>query len=299
MRQIRMLKPGSYPSCAGACSAAKPCRWAWREPGNRPHRIGVENLYGPTEATSPSPAYRLPRSHRRTDELQTVPIGTPLQVSRQWSSMTMASRCPDGEVGEILPRWFAGGERLLACAGRTAERFGAAVRRSGDLAGTAPAILRSMTREHGLVFRGRIDRQTKIRGYRVELLEVEMPCVSPREPIRSRVSPWPLDDGGLATASSALSRVRRRVPMNDRWMPRLVAALHGAEPDFPVDDWPLNPNGKTDYKPMNELLEKPAATHEQRPTHPQHGSRCFRRTCGYRPLSDGSIDPSTRCLKSD
>ena len=30
-----------------------------------------------------------------------------------------------------------------------------------------------MSREHGLIFRGRIDRQAKISGYRVELLEVE------------------------------------------------------------------------------------------------------------------------------
>jgi hypothetical protein len=52
-----------------------------------------------------------------------------------------------------------------------------------------------MSREHGLIFRGRIDHQAKIRGYRVELLEVENAMRVAAETDTVGAVPWPIGAG--------------------------------------------------------------------------------------------------------
>ena len=78
MSRLRMLKPGKYPACATACSAARRCRsnhakWADAAPNSI-----LENLYGPTELTIACTLYRWdPPSLAGESELGVVPIGEP------------------------------------------------------------------------------------------------------------------------------------------------------------------------------------------------------------------------------
>jgi len=258
MRRVRMLKPGSFPSLRWSlfCGEALPTGLAasWQEAA--PNST-VENLYGPTEATIAFTAYRLPRPRPlELDAMPTAPIGMPLTGQQAMIIDEEGEPARAGEPGELC----LGGSQVAAgywhAPEQTAARFkppagedAAATRwyRTGDRA--------VMHREHGLVFLGRMDRQAKIRGHRVELMEVEHALRLAAATDTVAAIPWPLDADGLAlglvgfvagsqsTAAGILACCRERLP--DYMVP---SHIHR------VTSWPLNANGKTDYAALTSLL---------------------------------------------
>ncbi|NUT50598.1 MAG: amino acid adenylation domain-containing protein [Saccharothrix sp.] len=143
--------------------------WA-RCDGARPR---VVNMYGITETTVHS-TFR-PITEADLAGRVRSPIGVPLpHLSVELRDQEPPHRpVPDGEVGEM---WIAGAGVARGYLGRpdlTARRFvvddlsGTATRyyRSGDLARRLP--------DGGLEYLGRNDDQVKLRGFRVELGEVE------------------------------------------------------------------------------------------------------------------------------
>ena len=252
MRRLRMLKPGSFPSlrwslfCGEALPMGLAASWQDAAPSST-----VENLYGPTEATVAFTAYRLPKP--RPPELEampTVPIGMPLTGQQAMIIDEDGAPARAGEPGELC----LGGSQVAAgywqAPEQTEARFfkppagkhAASPRwyRTGDRA--------VMYREHGLVYLGRMDRQTKIRGHRVELMEVEHAMRLAAATDTVAAIPWPLDADGLAlglvgfvagsqsTAVEIIACCRERLP--DYMVP---SDIHR------VTSWPLNANGKTDY----------------------------------------------------
>ena len=139
---------------------------------NLPHTQLI-NGYGPTENTTFSCCYAIPQAF---DSLRTsVPIGRPIANTEVYVLDEQLNAQPVGVVGEL----YLGGDGLargyLNDAALTAEKFvpnpysqtaGARMYRSGDrgryLAGGE------------LEFLGRSDEQVKVRGYRIELREVEL-----------------------------------------------------------------------------------------------------------------------------
>ncbi|RYZ39080.1 MAG: amino acid adenylation domain-containing protein, partial [Myxococcaceae bacterium] len=128
------------------------------------------NAYGPTETTVDATAWL----GGDPGEGPTVPIGRPIGNTRAYVLDTRGQPVPAGVPGEL----FIGGEGLArGYVGRpdlTAERFGpdtfsgdpgARLYRTGDRA----RWLAGGTLE----FLGRVDTQVKVRGYRIELAEVE------------------------------------------------------------------------------------------------------------------------------
>jgi amino acid adenylation domain-containing protein len=263
MRQVRMLKPGSYPTLRWSlfCGEALPMALARAWQDASPNSI-VENLYGPTEATVAFTTYRLPKERSpELDSLQTVPIGLPLPDQEVMVVDEDGKPLPDGEVGEL----YLGGSQVSGgywrSPERTIERFCAprcteapAMRwyRTGDLA--------VMSKDYGLVFRGRIDRQTKIRGYRVELMEVENAMRAAAATDTVGAVPWPLGEGGLASGIVGF------VCGTQKSAEDIIEGCRRALPSYMVPtqihhlaNWPLNPNGKTNYKPLSEFLEQSGA----------------------------------------
>ncbi len=128
-------------------------------------QVRLLNTYGPTEATIVATAAEL------TDPNPTVvPIGRPVPGTSARVLDPQGQPTPVGVPGELclggvgLARGYLGRPEL------TAERFvpdpfGARLYRTGDLARWLP--------DGQLEFLGRRDRQVKVRGYRVELEEVE------------------------------------------------------------------------------------------------------------------------------
>ena len=133
-------------------------------------RAALYNEYGPTEATVWSSAYRVPSDFVGNS----VPIGRPIPNMRNYVLDARMRLQPVGVAGELV----IGGAGVVDGYWRrpelTAERFvtltrpgGASetVYRTGDLARWLP--------DGTLEFLGRIDNQIKLRGYRVELEEIE------------------------------------------------------------------------------------------------------------------------------
>jgi amino acid adenylation domain-containing protein len=131
----------------------------------------VVNGYGPTENTTFTCCHRMLPGLKLAE---TVPIGRPIANTRVYLLDAQGEPVPPGVAGEL----FTGGDGVargyLANATATAEKFlpdpfddrpGATMYRTGDLA---------RWRADGTIeFLGRRDRQVKVRGFRIELEEVE------------------------------------------------------------------------------------------------------------------------------
>ncbi|MFD0385018.1 amino acid adenylation domain-containing protein [Streptomyces stramineus] len=130
----------------------------------------VLNAYGVTEATITSTVHELDRA-ALADGTE-VPLGTELPGVRVHVLDPGLRPLPDGAVGELALAGAGLADGYLHADDTTAERFvavpalgGARVYRTGDLGHRGP---------DGLVhFLGRRDNQIKLRGYRIELEEIE------------------------------------------------------------------------------------------------------------------------------
>ncbi|MEV0461255.1 amino acid adenylation domain-containing protein, partial [Catellatospora methionotrophica] len=130
----------------------------------------VVNYYGPTENTTATTGHRLLAGQPVPDD---VPIGVPLRGTTVHIVDRYLQPLPPGVPGEIL----TGGDGLaLGYAGqpaRTAERFvpdpfgppGSRLYRTGDFG--------RRDRDGRISFGGRRDDQVKVRGFRIELAEIE------------------------------------------------------------------------------------------------------------------------------
>jgi amino acid adenylation domain-containing protein len=201
------------------------------------------NLYGPTETTIWSTAGRVERG------AGPVSIGRPIANTQVYLLDRLGRPVPVGVPGEI---WIGGAGVALGYHRRpelTAERFGpnpfasqreARIYRTGDLAQWGPG--------GQLYHLGRIDRQVKLRGLRIEPGEIEAEiCTHPAvrqavvvaleaEPGNSRLVAYVVYRlGEDLTASELRAHVRRQLP--DYMVPSVIVA---------VDAIPLTSNGKVD-----------------------------------------------------
>jgi len=266
MRRLRMLKPGSFPSLRWSlfCGEALPMRLAadWQEAA--PNSI-VENLYGPTEATVAFTAYRLPKARRpELDALPTVPIGMPLSGQRVMIVDSSGEPLREGEAGElclggsqVAAGYWQAPDQTAACfqPPKCAEAEGIRWYRTGDRA--------VVSSDHGLIFLGRIDRQAKIRGHRVDLLEVENAMRLAAWTDTVAAVPWPVGDDGLALGLVGFVAGSQKIPE------KIIDACRDSLPYYmvpnqirSVTDWPLNANGKTDYTSFTGLLQNVDAGHK-------------------------------------
>jgi amino acid adenylation domain-containing protein len=131
-----------------------------------PHCSALWNMYGPTETTIWSALARVSAGQGA------VPLGRPIAGTRIYVLDEQGKPVADGVHGEI---WIGGegvADGYLGRADLTAERFrpdpfavaGASMYRTGDIGSLQQGILH---------FHGRNDDQIKLRGFRVELGDVE------------------------------------------------------------------------------------------------------------------------------
>ncbi len=238
---VRLLITG-----AEACPAALAARWA--RPGRR-----VVNTYGPTEAT-------VIATYAELQPGEPVSIGRAIPGYRVYLLDDKLQPVPQGQAGEICIAGIGVARGYVGLPEETATRFLAdpfapandlykTMYRSGDVG--------RLNKERNIEFVGRADSQVKLRGFRIELSEIESALLQ-QEGIQAAACAVREDvpdlqmlvgyvvpqDGKKICQEQLRSNLARKLP---RYM---VPALIEVVPDLP-----LLPSGKLD----RALLPPPRA----------------------------------------
>lgn len=239
-KTLKLLQPGSMPSlrtsffCGEALPTSLAESWAAAAPATR-----LLNIYGPTEAAIAFSAFEIDRAAPPLD-LPVVPLGWP--IGGQAMRVDAA--------GELALSGRQLSQGYLMDPDRTARAFfeedGQRWYRTGDLAEPHP--------EHGFLFRGRLDSQVKLRGYRVELGEVE--AALRRASGTDLVAAVPFDEAGPNTWRALAGFVCGALVAEDELRARLKQML----PDYMqpnrvhrLDAMPKNVNDKVDYLALRRM----------------------------------------------
>ncbi|HLJ09884.1 MAG TPA: amino acid adenylation domain-containing protein [Planctomycetaceae bacterium] len=238
--------PGSVRTIglAGEPLAAELARQCYRAAGVE----HVFNLYGPTEDTVYSTCYRVPR------DATSVPIGTPIGGTRAFILDDRLQPAPVGVAGQLHlagPKLSRGYWRRPEL---TAELFvpdpfgmpGDRLYRTGDSC---------RWRDDGTIeFLGRLDQQVKVRGYRVELGEIE--AVLGTHPAVRQCAVLNLGQAGSDARLVAYVTARDAEPTTAALRQHLVERL----PKYMVPAafvslarMPSTPNGKIDRRALRDL----------------------------------------------
>ncbi|HYP25634.1 MAG TPA: amino acid adenylation domain-containing protein [Blastocatellia bacterium] len=210
------------------------------------------NGYGPTESTTFACCYKVP------DEpgfAGSVPIGTPISNTQVYILDTELRPVPCGMPGEL----YIGGDGLARCYHNrpdiTAERFvpdpfgrepGGRLYRTGDRV--------AYRRDGNIEFLGRGDRQVKVRGFRIELDEIES-ILSGHPSVREVAVTASGDEAG----DKRLAAYVVAASTGEALAGELREYLRAKLPEFMVpstyvllEEMPMTPSGKVDRKRLPE-----------------------------------------------
>jgi amino acid adenylation domain-containing protein/non-ribosomal peptide synthase protein (TIGR01720 family) len=228
------------------------------------------NEYGPTEATVWCTVHRT-----STEDITTVPIGKPILNTTCYVLDGGMRPVAPGLAGELYVGGANVADGYIGSAELTEERFvtdhfkavdGGRLYRTGDRVRHRP--------DGSLEFLGRVDSQLKIRGYRVEVGEVERvllehphvqesavipdadpektPVAATRPGIRGLIAYVVVSSGATVVEGALGEFLSERLP--DYMVPTAIIALEAL---------PKLPNGKTDLSRLHHMA---AERHGQAPT---------------------------------
>ncbi|MHB2155572.1 amino acid adenylation domain-containing protein [Calditrichota bacterium GD2] len=251
---LSILSPDQFPTLKVVVSAGEKCTpeiaRKWKKAVD--HFI---NGYGPTEATICTTTYEIPDDFNAFS----VPIGRPIPNMRVYVLDPYLNPVPQGVPGELYIAGVGLARGYLNRPDLTAERFlpdpfvdqkGERMYRTGDLV--------RLLKDGNLEFIDRVDEQIKIRGFRVELGEIE-----------NVIESSPLVKDAVVVAKKVGADIRivaYLIPEDDFNEADLRAYLQKQIPDFMIpthfvvlEKFPLTANGKVDKRALPEpeaLTEK-------------------------------------------
>src|ERR1044071_1682049 len=210
-------------------------------------KVGVEliNLYGPTEATIEATYWRCEGEERKRSE----PIGRPISNARVYVLGERMEEVGIGMRGELYIGGESVGRGYIGRPAQTAERFvpdpysrtaGERLYRTGD-----------EVRYRGdgvLEYEGRRDGQVKVRGYRIELAEIEA-ALEQHPDVRQAIVVVSENNSGdrrlMGHVVARNDRVAKNGELASFLRPRLPFYMLPSTL-IVVDSLPLLPNGKVD-----------------------------------------------------
>jgi amino acid adenylation domain-containing protein len=223
----------------------------------------IVNCYGPTEATTFTTVHQVERP--LPSEARTIPIGRPIEDTYVRVLSPTMEEVPVGKEGEL----YIGGPRVArgyrGHPGLTRSRFvpdpdgraGDRLYRSGDL-------VRQLASGE-IEFVGRIDKQVKLRGFRIEPGEVE--AVLREHPEVRSAAVLVRGEGTaqrlvayLVAANGGVDSAEMKRYAADRLPPHMVP---GAIVE--LDSLPLTANGKLDRRRLPEPKAQVATAARRRP----------------------------------
>ena len=224
------------------------------------------NGYGPTETTTDAMFYRVDQ----LDELATnIPIGRPLPNTKIYIVDQYLTPVPVGVAGEILIGGPGVAQGYINLPEQTAERFipdrfshqpDSCLFRTGDLGRYRP--------DGNIEFLGRLDDQVKVRGFRVEVQEIEAvlkqhaaireAAVIYRDgPKGKELVAYCILNPGEQTTVDLRAYLKTRLPYY--MLPSVFVA---------VERLPFTPNGKVDRRALSREVP-PRQARVQVPPHDQ------------------------------
>jgi acyl-coenzyme A synthetase/AMP-(fatty) acid ligase len=256
LRKKNLLKPASLTSlrlsllCGEALTKDSVEAWQCAAPNSI-----IENLYGPTELTIACAAYRWHPVHSPKECFNgIVPIGRVYENLHHLVVDENLQPVRAGEDGELcvagaqtFPGYWNDCERTALSTFTRLDQNGNKLRyyRTGD---------RVRLVENNYIYLGRMDRQIKVLGYRVELGDIEATLRKVPGVIEAVALGWPINDEGgyegiIAFVTGNLLNVelltaKARDCLPTYMVPRTIHIL---------DNMPLNANGKV---ARNLLYEK-------------------------------------------
>jgi amino acid adenylation domain-containing protein len=258
---LATLAPAALPKFRVLISAGEPCGWEivarWSAPGRT-----IFNAYGPTEATI-GPTYYRVNGHSPTTS--TVPIGRPIANTRIYILDANGRPVPVGVPGELYVGGVGVARGYLNRPDLTAQRFlddpfgapGERMYRTGDRA--------RWLADGNLEYLGRVDRQVKLRGFRIEPEEIE--AVLLQHPSVREAAVVVRED-----RASERRLVAYMAPADATPATELRAWLQGRLPAHMIpasfvalERLPLTPNGKVDRKALPAPKRDRAAIEGRRP----------------------------------
>ena len=225
----------------------------------------MANTYGPTECTDICAFYRMNRQSMNAYSF--VPIGRPIFNTKLVVLDDELRICPPGIPGELCVAGEGVGAGYINDPELTAAKFipnpfselsGERIYQTGDL-------VRCLV-DGNIEFMGRKDHQIKLRGFRIELPEIEK-ILSGHASIREAVVVvWPLGPSANGAEDQRLVAyfVARSSPAPEP--AELQAYLRSRLPEYmvptvivPLDRMPLSPNGKVDRRALpSPTRQRPA-----------------------------------------
>ncbi|XXM72288.1 amino acid adenylation domain-containing protein [Lysinibacillus sphaericus] len=214
------------------------------------HRTELINLYGPTEATVDVSYYDCLPS--KISDL--VPIGKPIDNVQLYIIDSYNHLMPVGVIGELCIAGVGLARGYLNRADLTNEKFvdnpfefGSKMYRTGDIARWLP--------NGQIEYLGRMDHQVKVRGYRIELQEIEA-CLLEHDLVNEAVVTLRKDAAGEHYLSAYVV-LKRSNPEESLIQKELKEFLGTKMPAYMVpahlmvlESMPLTPNGKLDRKSL-------------------------------------------------
>lgn len=231
---------------------------SYRKYGN-----SLVHVYGPTEGTVYSSYYVVGAV---AEEQSYLPIGRPVSGTRLYVLDHSLNRLPLGLTGEI----YIGGTGLakgyLNDEEQTAAKFiqdpyraGERLYKTGDYG--------YWNDEQQLVFVRRKDKQVKVRGYRIELLYLENKLNSCAGIDKALVLPYAgAGDTGLELIAYVKGEHAENTDLIRRFLKSEVPDYMIPSYVIPVDEFPLNKNGKINLK----ALPLPGETENRKIVLPQN-----------------------------
>jgi amino acid adenylation domain-containing protein len=256
------LRPGAFPSiryalfCGERLPAEVAAAWQTAAPSST-----VENLYGPTEVTIACTLYRWdPQSSPAKCVSGVVPIGRPYPGMAAVVVDEQLQPVSTGDKGELCMR----GPQVTAGYWRDPDKTSAAFvampwwsgpdnrwYRTGDVA--------FVDADGDLVHCGRNDGQIKLRGYRIELAEVEHVIRTASGSSLAAVLPFPFDDNGPTGLTAVVAGVKGDeetiLTLAETKLPKYMVPSSVVF----LEEMPLNDNGKIDRKRLLQLLSDAAS----------------------------------------
>jgi len=213
----------------------------------------IINGYGPTESTTFACTYKVGKE--LDERVTSIPIGRPISNTQVYVLGDRLEAVPVGVAGEV----YIGGDGLargyLKRAELTAERFvpnphseeaGARLYKTGDVG--------RYLKDGEIEYLGRKDNQVKLRGYRVELEEVEY-ALREQKGVKDAVVVMREEEVGekrlvayvVMEEGAEVSVSRMRAQMKERLPVYMVPSAYAV-----IEKLPLGPNGKIDRRALPE-----------------------------------------------